>query len=297
MIKPPKLRWSSSRKAQDAGAAAALVAIIALLIIFYLLFIPPSVRDQILEGNGSSVSTGTSVSNKTILLVNPGTLAPMKSTDVEHTIPAVYLYAKESSKVIGTRSTITTSASIFSKKQSSMSFDISDVQNTDNVILTFKSESRRGNLIVKINSKEVFNGQIKSANPSPIKISKSYLVSGVNRIDFSVDNVGWRFWRINKHELNNLQVNADITDKSQQKSKNIFIVSATEKSNTQRSVLRFSPVCTASGNIGKVNVMINTHSVYYAVPDCGGRVAIEFDPNNLRQGENNLYLPVKRAII
>ena len=49
-FKPPKKPFIS-RRAQDASNAATLIAIIALLIIFYLLFIPPSFRDKILEGN------------------------------------------------------------------------------------------------------------------------------------------------------------------------------------------------------------------------------------------------------
>jgi hypothetical protein len=287
---PPK-KIFSSRKAQDASSAATLIAVIALLIIFYLLFIPPSFRDQILEGNATDSTTGTGTGttavNETVMKASPGTLSKISSDDIEHNVPSVVLYSKSESKVLDNINALSVKASVFGSQPASAKFTVEDIENTDNVLLTFLSKKHKGDLTIKVNGNQVFGGEITSENPAPVSINNKYLVTGSNQIDFSAETPGWMFWRVNKHNLENLQITGSVKDVAQQKSRNIFIVSATEKANVKRSILRFTPECT-TGKVGKMNVLINQHSVYYAVPDCGGRVAIEFTPNVLRDGENTI---------
>ncbi|MBU2562026.1 MAG: hypothetical protein KKD17_07060 [Nanoarchaeota archaeon] len=285
---PPKI-IASSRKAQDAGNAATLIAVIALLIIFYLLFIPPSFRDQILEGNESTSTTkGTAGgANETIMKASPGTLSRISSEEIEHSIPSIVLYSKKESKVIDSVALLSVKSSVFSSKTAAMQFTIEDLENTDNLLLTFIDKRSKGGLVISANGNEVFNSEVMQENPAPIRLNKQFLVRGNNKIDFAAESVGWRFWKANRHDLQSIQLTGEIKDISRQMSRNIFIVSATEKSNVKRDILRFTPDC-MTGKTGKLNVMINQHSVYYSVPDCGGRIAIEFTPDVLREGENTI---------
>jgi hypothetical protein len=285
----PLKKLVSSKKAQDAANAATLIAVIALLIVFYLLFIPPSFRDQILEGNETTGKTGTTgaIVNETIMKASPGTLSKISSEEIEHNVPSVVLYSKKESKIIDSIASLSIKASIFGAKSAAMQFSIEDLENTENILLTFLDKEMKGGLVVKVNGNEVFNGEIAQENPEPIMINKRFLVRGTNNIDFEAERVGMRFWRVNRHNLQNLQVTGEIKDISRQMSRNIFIVSATEKSNVKRSILRFTPEC-VTGKAGKLNVLINQHSVYYSVPDCGGRISIEFTPDVLREGENTI---------
>jgi hypothetical protein len=218
---------------------------------------------------------------------SPGTLSKISSDDIEHNIPSVTLYSKKESKVLGSINALSVKSSIFGSKDAVMQVTIDDLENTDNVLLTFLSTKRKGALIVKVNGNEVFSGELDSENPAPIRIDRKYLLNGNNRLDFSAEKPGWKFWRVNKHNLENLQLTGSVRDVSLQKSRNIFVVSATEKSNVKRSVLRFTPEC-QTGTTGKLNALVNSHSVYYSVPDCGGRVAIEFASDVLMQGENTI---------
>ncbi|MBW2972329.1 hypothetical protein KY359_04805 [Candidatus Woesearchaeota archaeon] len=286
---PPK-KLVLSRKAQDAASAATLIAVIALLIVFYLLFIPPSFRDQILEGNESTSTgkTGTAGRvNETILKASPGTLSRISSEEMEHNIPSVVLYSKKESKVLDTIASLSVKSSVFGKKTAAMQFTIDDLDNTDNLLLTFIDKKMKGGLLIKANGNEVFSGDVTQENPEPVRINKKFLVRGNNNIEFEAEPVGWKFWRVNRHNMQNLQISGEVKDISQQMSRNIFIVSATEKSNVKRAILRFTPDC-MTGKTGKLNVLINQHSVYYSVPDCGGRIAIEFTPDVLREGENTI---------
>ena len=284
---PPK-QLVISRKAQDAGAAASLVAIIGLLIIFYLLFVPPSFRDQILEGNETAAESGTAIAEADkILLASPGTLTPISTEEIEHAIPAVQLYSKTKSQVLETKPNTMTKTSVFGPKPSEMHFIIDDIENTDNALLSFISDKHKGNLIVHLNGNEIYDGEITKTNPEPIALSKRFLQEGNNKLTFTAEKTGLAFWRVNKHQMSNLQITASIKDKSQQHSMNVFVVSATEKANVKRAIIRFSPDC-IRGKTGKLNVLINTHSIFYSVPDCGGRVAIEFSPDAFREGENTI---------
>jgi hypothetical protein len=283
---PPKM-IVSSRKAQDASHAATLIAVIALLIIFYLLFIPPSFRDQILEGNGTTTTGAKGFVNETILKASPGTLSRISSEEIEHNIPSLTLYSRTESKTFGTMSLLSVKSSIFGKKTSALQFTLDDLENTDNVLLSFVDKKMKGALMVTVNGNLVFNEEVTTENPEPIRIGKQFLVQGENKIDLSAEPAGFRFWRVNRHNLGNVQISGEVKDISRQKSLNIFIVSATEKSNVKRAIMRFTPDC-ITGKTGKLNVLINQHSVYYSVPDCGGRVVIEFTPDALREGENTI---------
>jgi hypothetical protein len=294
MSRPPKIILSS-KKAQEGGQAATLVAVIALLIIFYLLFIPPSFRDQILEGNDTTTTTGSGVTgNATILRASPGTLSKISSEEIAHNIPSFTLQSKTESKILGNAPSLSVKSSIFSYKQASTKFKIDDLENTDSVLLTFMDRDMKGALVIKVNGQEIFNGEISKQNPDPIKLSKDILTQGDNLIDLEPERAGWRFWRVNRHNIESLQLTGEVQDVSRQKSRNIFVVSATEKANAKKAMLRFIPEC-VTGKVGKLDVLINQHSVYYTVPDCGGRTIIEFATDILREGENTIVFDIEEG--
>lgn len=290
--------YAPHRKAQaDASAAATLVALLALLIIFYLLFIPPEFRDQILEGNqtGTAGTGSGATANDTLLFATPGTLTPIDIKDIEHNIGAVYLFARENAKILETRTNLYTRSTFMRQESANMTFAVSDLENTENVLLTFRATTKsRGRLIISLNGNEIFNGQVTQENVEPLRLSKANLLQGTNTLEFKASTVGWLFWRTNEFGLQTLQITADVTDVSQQKSQNSFIVSATEKNNVQRSVLRFAPDCDVS-KVGKLDITLNGHSVYSTLPDCGSHVTIEFAPDILREGENLIIFRTEKG--
>lgn len=285
------------KKGQGGTQAATLVVLIIVLILLYLLFLPPEVRDEILEGNGSASSSSNNndeQTNKTFLLENPGTLTTLGEKDIEHTIPPVNLFATEDAKILEGISSIYIENSWLSTKRSDITFYVSDIKNTENALLTFLLQDHKGVLSITLNGFEVFYGELTSANPEPIKLGGRFLKEGDNVLHLEVDPVGWRFWRKNTYSLQNVQITADVTDVSDQLSRNLFIVTTTEKNNVKRSILRFSPEC-LTGQVGVLNVAINGHTVHASVPDCGNRVVVEFLPDILISGENTLVFRTEKG--
>lgn len=292
MLKPPR-----NKKAQTTGTGAAtLVALIALLILFYLLFIPPSVRDELLEGNISDTNSHSEVlrSNGTFLLESPGTLTDISTSEIEHKVPNINLFATSEAKLLDDYPSVYIKSNMITKKTVNVTFEIDDLEHTDHVLLSFNSKQRVGNLIIHVNGVELYNSRLESANINPIELKTKFLKDGENTLDFSVSSVGFAFWKSNSYDLTNIQITADVTDVSEQKSKNIFIVSTTENNNLDRSIVRFTPECVEK-DVGLLEVMVNGHEIYSAVPECGVRSAIEVQPNRFRSGENNIMFRTEKG--
>jgi hypothetical protein len=277
-----------------ATSAAGLVIVIVLIIVFYLLFIPPDVRRDILEGDGSLQQDGGSSINETLLRENPGILDTFDKEDVEHLIPSVNLFETRYAAVLVEEPQVVVKNSWFNKREENITFTIEDLKNTNNVLLSFVAREYRGELRIAVNGEEVFFGPLSSANIEPIRIRKDFLKQGKNSIEVSASSVGAKFWSSNVFVLEEFKVTADITDVSEQLSKNIFIVSATEKTNAQRVTLSFVPECTL-GTVGTLEALINSQVVYSAVPDCGSGTKVEINPDILRQRENTLVFKTDKG--
>ncbi|MBU0536142.1 MAG: hypothetical protein KKE20_04200, partial [Nanoarchaeota archaeon] len=120
----------------------------------------------------------------------------------------------------------------------------------------------------------------------PIELPKRYL-KDENYIDVSVSGVGWKFWRTNEYELENIKITGSITDKSSQESKVTFQVSSTEKNNLNRVFIKFFPECDVK-KVAPLQVFLNNNQLFSSVPDCGITRSLEISPHYLLSDENIL---------
>jgi hypothetical protein len=273
------------KKGQSGSSAATLVAVIGLLIVLYIVFLPPDIRKDLLAGNSTeNLSSGDIIT--TILSESPGRLEQISNLEVEHNLPSLNLFALSGAKVLKKASSLYVKNGVFDKKSEKMTFDITDFEHTDNVLLSFTVDSGKGRLVVTLNGQEIYNNVITSRNVAPIELPKDMLQQS-NTLEFSVSDVGLAFWSTNEYSLENVQVTADVTDVSAQQSKNVFVLSTTEKFNLDRARLRFFADCN-QGEIGTLHILVNNHEVFAAVPDCGMLRPVEFSPAYLESGENNV---------
>jgi len=209
----PKLITSKRADAQPTGAqAATLVVLITILIIFYLLFIPPDVRDEILEGTGENITDDDDEdSNKTLLLETPGTLEEMEERDIEHLVNSVYIFATEESTVMEKVPALSVKQSWFTDKPANFTFEIEDKRNVENILLSFLAEDRQGTLTIRLNGAEIFSDDVASVNVEPFALKDKQLKEGTNTVEFSVSEVGWAFWKTNKYQLKSVQIPVDIS--------------------------------------------------------------------------------------
>jgi len=264
-----KIRTSHrSKKAQaDTTNAATLVAIIAALIIIYLLFLPPDIRQEILDGNSTNTTDSSSSGhNNTLLNERPGHLSYLPVNEYTHDLPAFSLYKITNSETIKTQNPFMIRNAWFDKSFKRVTFKINDVENTDNLLLSFRSTTRKGKLTIKLNDAIIYEDHMPDENSPALSLSKD-LMQENNYLDFEVNGVGLAFWATNEYNFQDMKIVGDVTDLSRQESMVKFVVSTSEKYNVDKATIKFNPDCQEK-NSGILDIYINAVTVYSAVPDC-----------------------------
>lgn len=285
----------SSKKAQEGEGtkAATLVAIIGGLIILYILFIPPSEREDILnltnDTNGADENGGASdeeIPDETLLLEHPGLLEHVSATEFEKSIPPTTLFVSTEAATLKTAESIDVKNNWFSNQAYNLTFSLSNVENTKNVIFSVNIDDKTGELTMELNGQKIYEKEPETSNLA-INLP-SDLLSERNSLLIKSDSVGFAFWKTNSYSLSNLKLVADITDVSGKKAQSSFIISSTEHNNLEKARLRFYVDCDEKADLGKLNVDINNNNIYSKIPICGDLISKPVSTNILSSGENTI---------
>lgn len=295
------MKLIGSKKGQPTGigggTTAVLVGIIAALIVIYILVLPPEDRASLLgenltEGAGG-IGTSGITENTTLLQESPGRLDVIAQKEIEHTLPSVNLFTTTNAVVLESRQSLYVKNAWFDKSLVNMTFEIPDLDNSDNIFLVFNAKTHNGRLIMKLNGYEIINDELSSINVEPIELPKRILKKD-NMIEVSVSSVGWKFWRTNEYILENVKITADVTDLSTRKSELVFQVTESEKNNLNRVFLKFFPDCEVR-EVGPLNIVLNNNKIFSSVPDCGLLRPLELSPFLILNGENRLSFNTEKG--
>ncbi|MBW2965550.1 hypothetical protein KY342_00435 [Candidatus Woesearchaeota archaeon] len=279
---------------QEAGAmaAAALIAIIALLIVAYILFLPPSEREKILEGEEDNVSEEEEV--EVLLSETPERLYPLDQKEFELELPSINIFTKEEAIEFKKLDSLYVSRSLFSDKKAVVEFDVLDIADTEDVLLNFIVVESKGRLSIRLNNIKIYDKEITTANIQPIELEEG-LVQGKNILEFSVSSPGFTFWRRNRYSLEDILITGNVIERGAQASKVTFFVSESERDNLRKVKLHFYPDCDLA-TVSKLEIWMNNYNLYAAIPDCGmPNRAIEFSPDKLVPGENQLIFETEKG--
>lgn len=284
-----------TKRGQSAAGAAVLIAIIAALIVGFIILIPPQERAKLLEesaANGTAAVPG--IVEKKLLVVSPGRIDYLAEKEVEHPIPVVNIYAKTEAKVLAEKNVAYAKKGVFSEQTGVLTVVVPDLKHTKNMLVSLDVKEAEGRLIVLFNGEEVFDDEVKHGSLAPITIPPN-LLKDENIIAFAVSSPGLAFWRTNEVSLGAIKVVADVTSVEAQSSRNVFLVSETEKKNLNKVTLKFQPSCDAQ-EAGLLDVRVNGKLIYSSVPDCDlAIVPIEFSPETLNQGENEIVFRTEKG--
>ncbi|MBI4983047.1 hypothetical protein HZC32_00150 [Candidatus Woesearchaeota archaeon] len=285
----------NNQRGQSAAGAAVLLAVIAGLLIMFIILIPPQQRAELLGEPSISESSGTSSGTLTNLLtVSPGKLDYLIEDEIEHPLPTVQLYTQTESIILAERNVAYIKRGLFSNQQNVLKFSLTDLKNTEMAFVSFKVEKVKGELIVLLNGEEVFNSKVEEKTSVPIILPKNTLQEE-NELVFSASSPGLAFWSTNEVSLKEIKVVAEVTDIESKFSRNIFLVSDTERGNLEKVILKFHPEC-KFGEVGKLVITINGKEIYNAIPDCGlSIVPIEFSPLFIHADENEIVFKAEKG--
>jgi hypothetical protein len=289
----------SKKRAQvsPGGQAATLVGIILVIILFYIVFLPPSEREALLESKGiddTDEDPDDEDGNITILSEAVGTLSYLGKGKVETTIPNIYLSETTSAEELVTFNPFYIRNGWFDKKPKTITFKLDNLENTANVVLSFKARTHKGILTIKLNDNTIYDYRVARLDVEPIKLNKEFL-KAENILEFTVSSVGISFWRTNEYSLEGIRIIADITDLSRQKSQNIFTLTSSEYQNIEKATIRLIPYCDVQKDVGILNIDVNNHNIYSSTPVCDDPIVQEFSSDRVNIGENNILFKSDRG--
>tara|TARA_B100001971_G_C18198086_1_gene542777 strand:- start:237 stop:1421 length:1185 start_codon:yes stop_codon:yes gene_type:complete len=281
-----------NQKAQGGLNAALLVAIIAGVIILYILFLPAGEKDDLL-GGGTSLGGKTSGStNLTVLLSEgPEEISPLEKAD-DKDMPNVYLVEAVNAKELEKINPFSVRNGWFDKKSKTIQFSIDELEDSDNILLSFTATKRQGNLIILLNGEEIYDFQSNKLNVI-VELEK-YRLQKINTLEFSVPPVGIKFWTTNEYNLDDIKIVGDITDRSRQESRNVFELTKSEYNNLKKATLKFIPYCSNVRTVGLLDVSVNNRNLYSAVPVCDDQVEIPIT-SVLSSGENKVIFKTSQG--
>src|SRR3989338_2774548 len=128
-------RLSSSHSGQGGLNAAILVAIIAGLIILYIVFLPASERENLVEQKEDKTAAGDENPN-VLLRVSPGALSTSQGLESEKKIPNIFLVETTNAKELESINPFIIRNGFFDKRTKMIDFGIAEPENTDNVVVS-----------------------------------------------------------------------------------------------------------------------------------------------------------------
>jgi len=282
------------RKGQSGINAAILIAIILGLIVLYVVYLPTSEREKLLLNKTTTNGNGEEEDEDVLLLEFPKSLDKISRID-EKELPNVYLFKSTQAKEIEKINPLVVRNGVFDKKDKITTFIIDNTDNVDNILLSFTAKKRKGILMIKLNGISIYEGEVASEVAEPVKLRKS-LLEKENTLEFSVSSVGFRFWTTNEYSLENIKIIGDITDATRQKSQNVFSLRQTEYNNLEKVTLKFIPYCGNVGEVGMLDISVNNHNIFSAVPICDDPYKLQAVPlGTLNAGENFIVFSTSRG--
>ena len=281
------------KKAQSGMNAAILVAIIAGLIIIYIIFLPTSQKEKFLENNGTGAGNGENNPN-VLLVANPGSLSTSQGLEDQKSIPDAFLLETTAATELKSINPFIVRNGWFDKNSNKVQFDVDDPANVDNVILSFTTKKKLGILTIKLNNQVIFESEITSNTPEPVKIDKKQLLK-TNTLEFSVSSVGPKFWTTNEYAFENAKILGDITDTSRQESNNIFTLTDSEFSSMDKATLKFMPNCGNVVGLGILDIFVNNKKIFTSVPVCDNIYKQSIPKSVLNEGGNTIVFKTNKG--
>ncbi|MBW3019098.1 hypothetical protein KY329_02860 [Candidatus Woesearchaeota archaeon] len=277
------------RKGQSASGASALIGIMTLIFIFYIIFLPPSERQELLQ-EGVTEEGGTAVQTGTLLREIPGKISFVEQEVFDHLIPNIALVETKYAAILGRESPFTVKKSIWGEDTKSFRFNIDDLENTENVMLNFQVLKGKGVLHIELNGETIFENTVQIQNPPPIQLPKN-LLRDTNVLFFKAMG---GIMEGKEYSLTDVKILGDITDKSAQEATNTFRITDTEYDNLRMSYLDFYPICDQT-EAGIMRIYVNGKVVYSAVPACESPNRQELYLEDLRSGKNTVIFEIDKG--
>lgn len=278
------IKTTKTNQAQSTAGGALFILMLLIFMVLYLLFIPPAVREEILnisDEEDGNASIDVPESEYVYVEEQPGNLYYSAENSFKHNMPSTYLIERSENELLWSWNSVHVSSGLFKKDEASLEFSIDNVEEIQSGTMAFDVKEANGIIEILLNGQLIYNGMLDEGTVNPIEIrgdsfdAQNVLVirsepSGSSRTsEFIIENI--RIFGERKKSMLEGTMN--------------FFVYPEEISSPRKSVLRFYAECNQQ-TTGKLSIRINNQLIFDSVPACGNINLIEFSPYVLNNGNN-----------
>jgi len=277
---------------------AILVAVIGLLMIVYVLLLPPSEREDLLNiTDGDSDINGDTNGDKgdyykTLLLERPGTVYPFEEDEAKHDINQVNIFVRTEPEMINLPDYLTISISSFSRQDQNLFFSVENLKNLKKVVLNFNVKNSIGILKIELNGNKIFEGGINTGTRL-VNLPTHYLRSN-NELKFSLSSPGILFWKENIYVLEDIRVKQEF-ERINPREVRTFIVNGDEYDALEKSKLNYNIYCNSLKTDNTLfKIYLNDEVLSSEAIACtAGSKTIEIDEDIIEEGNNELTFVIE----
>ncbi len=268
-----------------------LIFLIGIMIVLYTLILPPCDKCRLL-GRDCPVTCDEVESGSVLLLESPGDVGEVEDDNVRHVFDSANLFSKSGPESSILSNSLMIKNSLFGTLDQDLEFSLDDLENLKEFTLDFAVVEAKGNLMIYLNGKEIFNEHIAPNNVKSVRIPVEYLEEE-NTLTMSVNPPGFAFWTSNKYYLKDIMLikGFELTHTSEVFD---FSVGSSERSAIKDSELRFYVYC--KGEMGQTNVLkayLNENLLYSELLACiNENFKVEIDEDYFESGTNQLEFSV-----
>ncbi len=265
------------------SAAGALIGLITLVIIFYIILIPSAEREKLLASSEPQASQiNRALPSNVLLSEQIGMLYGADKDNYEHVIPNMLLKETTESMLITQENSFMIKKGL-SAQYKTITFNLADPENTDNVLISFNLPQHTGTLKLIANDNTIFEGEITTTSPAPIKINKE-LLKTQNTLQLEVHGFGVP---AKIYAFENFKIIGDIMNVNKQQAIHLISITDAEYAGMDKAYLDYMPMCSQK-TIGDMEIYINTKQVFAGIPECNSLGRIELAKEELNLGRNEI---------
>ncbi len=285
----------SKRGQQEGLNVAVLVALLALFIIGYVVLLPPSDREKLLEGdfgdNNNGDNTVGSTSGDLLLSETPGVVRSFADEGVKHKLSPLDLFARNEPEVSNIAPSLYISRDLFSNRMQSINFNLEEKDSLQEAVLFFTVRDPRGRLVIALNGREVFNNNIESGSLESITLPLS-LLSTRNTVTFSTS-----FSLFGSHyTLDDVKLRKNFNVQNL-KSIRAFVINKDEFDRMTGARLSYFISCISpSRETTNLRIELNDRPFEsVSIPCVGDEVTFDIDKDNLNEGRNTFSFSIDKG--
>jgi len=240
-----------------ANQIAVLLLLMVVVIVGFVVMIPPEDRDALLDGDDTTGDDDGTSGTSSLLTEYPGELDSSTSDTQVKELDPIRVYSTVETESETLANSLKISRSLFQNNYKTMTFDIDDLDELDELGLVFLITESKGELIVKLNSNVIYEGELTSSE-LPLSLPTSYLFDNDNVLELSSSFPGWNIFSADYYLLQDVSLVQEYIVEETSKDRTFYV---TDISDVKSAELSYFITCNDDEE-GMLQIYLNSKQVF-----------------------------------